>query len=337
MPYKLYKRKGTPYYQARISVKVNGRAQIIRISTHESGRDKAIAVARQAEADLLAPANNDDITVNAAFGEFYTREAQKYTVPRNVFYVLRQMSDFFGADKIFSKITAADINDYIYAMKRDGRAAGTINRHLVVLSSVITTCLKKWRYRAPDVRPLEFREREPDGRIGLVDNNDRLAIMNAAAPHLRLAMDIAYYTGFRRENVLSLRWDEIDFEHGLILKRVKDKTLEGGRLHTVAMPRHLVELLQSLPRTGEYVIMYKDKPIKDIKTAWSAACRRAGFPPHKYTFHDVRHGSGTAVVRATNSLYAAQVHLGHKSPKMTQRYAKFLTEDKIKIARATFD
>lgn len=57
----------------------------------------------------------------------------------------------------------------------------------------------------------------------------------------------------------------------------------------------------------------------------------------KYTFHDIRHGSGTAVVRETNSLFAAQVHLGHKSSKMTQRYAKFLTEDKIAIAYLVFD
>lgn len=338
MSYKLYKRKGTPYYQARISVKIDGRTQIVRISTHETGRDKAITIAHQAEADLLAPANdNNEITVTAAFGEFYTREATKYTAPRNIFYTLRQMSDFFGANKIFSDITAADVNDYIYAMQRDGRAPGTINRHLVVLSSVISTCRKKWKYRAPDVHPLEFREREPDGRIGLVDDCDRIAIMNAAAPHLRLAMEIAYYTGFRRENVLSLRWDEIDFEHGFITKYVKDGTKDGGRLHTVAMPRRLIELLKSLPRDNEYVVTYKGKRVKDLKTAWAAALRRAGIPAHKYRFHDVRHSSGTAVLRATQSIYAVQVHLGHKSPKMSQRYARFLDEDKKKIAHAAFD
>lgn len=337
MSYKLYKRKGTPYYQARISVKIDGRTQIVRISTHETGRDRAIAVAHQAEADLLAPAADDTISINAAFGEFYAREGQKYSVPRNVFYTLRQMSDFFGADKIFSDIVPADINDYIYSMQRAGKKPGTINRHLVLLSSVISTCRKKWKYRAPDVHPLEFREREPDGRIGLVDDNDRLAIMDAAAPHLRLAIEIAYYTGFRRENVLSLRWDEIDFERGFISKYVKDGTLVGGRLHTVAMPHRLIELLKSIPRDGEYVITYKGARVKDIKTAWAAALRRAGIPAHKYTFHDVRHSSGTAVLRATQSIYAVQMHLGHKSPKMSQRYARFLDADKTKIAHAAFD
>lgn len=337
MSYKLYKRQGTPYYQARITVKIDGRAQVVRISTHETERNKAIAVAHQAEADLLSPTDNNEISVNAAFGEFYAREGDKYTAPRNIFYTLRQMSDFFGANKIFSKITPADINDYIYYMRRNGRAAGTINRHLVILSSVISTCRKKWKYHAPDVRPLEFREREPDGRIGLVDDDDRIAIMNAAAPHLRLAMEIGYYTGLRRGNILSLRWDEIDFKRGFITKYIKDGKLAGGRAHTVAIPAHLAAILQSVPRVGEYVVTYKGKPVSDLKTAWAAALRRAGIPAHKYTFHDIRHASGTAVVRATQSLYAAQVHLGHKTPKMTQRYAKFLERDKAKIAHQVFD
>ncbi len=309
----------------------------MRFSTHETIRDKALEVARATEQKLLASGGAADITIDQAFGEFYTRESSNYAAPRNIYYTLNQLSAFFGGTRPFSEITAADINNYIYHMRDSGRAAGTINRHLVVLSSVITTCRKRWRYRAPDVRPLEFREREPDGRIGLIDDNDRLAIMGAAAPHLRLAMQIAYYTGLRRGNILTLRWDEIDFERGLIIKRVKDPTIDGGRIHTCAIPNCLAQILRELPRVCDYVVTYHGAPVKDLKTAWHAACRRAGFPPHKYTFHDIRHASGTAVVRKTNSLFAAQMHLGHKSPNMTQRYAKFLTEDKIAIAYLVFD
>lgn len=337
MSYKVYKRENSSKYQAYVSVRIGGQAKVVRFSTHESVRDKALEIARNAEQKLLATNGAIDITIGQAFGEFYARESANYAIPRNIYYTLTQFAEYFGESRPFSSITTADINNYIYAMQQNGRAAGTINRHLVVLSKVISTCRKKWGFIAPDVHPLEFRLREPDGRIGLVNDRDRIAIENAAAPHLRLAMQIAYYTGLRRGNILGLKWADIDFERGIITVFVKDATVRGGRAHTAFMPDTLINLLKNIPRNSEYVITHNGLPIKDLKTAWHAAMRRAEIPAGKYHFHDIRHASGTAVVRATQSLYAAQVHLGHKSPKMTQRYAKFLDEDKARIAHTVFD
>ena len=337
MPYRVYKRKGSPCYQAYISVKVDGVARHVRISTHTPVRDKAITIARATEADLLVVTGHNDITIGQAFGEFYTRESHRYSIPRNIYYTLNSISGFMGESKSFSQITAADINDYIYHMQNTGRAAGTINRHLVILSAVITTCRKKWKFNAPDVHPLEFKCREPDGRIGLVDDNERLLIMCHAAPHLRLAMEIAYYTGLRRGNILTLRWDEIDFKRRAITKYIKDSNLAGGRAHTAYFPKRLADILQNTPRDCDYVISFNGHPVRELKTAWAAAMRRAGIPAGKYRFHDVRHSSATAIVRKTKSLYAAQVHLGHKTPKMSQRYAKFLEEDRQRIASEVFD
>lgn len=297
----------------------------------------ALRMARATEQKLLAANGAVDITINQAFGEFYKREAANYAIPRNIYYTLNQLSGFFGGSRPFSGLTANDINKYIYYMQAAGRTSGTINRHLVVLSKVISTCRKKWGFLTPDIKPLEFRMREPDGRIGLVNDDDRLAIMNAAAPHLRLAMQIGYYTGLRRGNILSLKWSDIDFDRGTITAYVKDASVAGGRAHTAFMPITLINILNKIPHDSDYVVTHKGQPIKDLKTAWHAACRRAGIPAEKYHFHDIRHASGTAVVRATQSLFAAQVHLGHKSPKMTQRYAKFLDEDKARIAHAVFD
>lgn len=337
MSYKVYKRSNSSKYQAYVSVRIGSKTQILRFSTHQSVRDKAIEIARATEQKLLASGGATDISIEQAFGEFYKREGSNYAIPRNIYYILSSLSAFFGGARPFSSLTAADINNYIYKMQETGRAAGTINRQLVVLSKVISTCRKKWEFLTPDIKPLEFRMREPDGRIGLINDTDRLAIMDAAAPHLRLAMQIGYYTGLRRGNILSLKWSDIDFDRGTITAYVKDASVAGGRAHTAFMPLTLINILNKIPHDSEYVVTHKGRPIKDLKTAWHAACRRAGIPTGKYHFHDIRHASGTAVVRATKSLFAAQVHLGHKSPKMTQRYAKFLDEDKAKIAHTVFD
>ena len=335
MSYKVYKRNNSPFYYAYVSATDGGKPE--RFSTHTAIRDKAIEIARAAEQRILAQGGAIDITIGQAFGEFYRREGSHYAAPRNVYYTLKQFADFFSEGRTFASLTPADINKYIYANEARGIAPATTNRQLVVLSRVINVCRNKWGLHAPDIQPLKYRQREPDGRIGLVNDADRIAIENVASPHLRLAMQIAYYTGLRRGNILGLRWNDIDPVRKTITVKVKDASVTGGRTHTAFIPDALQTILDNTERTCEYVVAYKGRPVADLKTAWHAACRRAAIPAGKYTFHDIRHASGTAVVRATQSLYAAQIHLGHKNPKMTQRYAKFLDEDKARIAHAVFD
>ena len=337
MSYKIYKRPDRTDYYAYVSVRIQGQSEYKRFSTHTTVRDKALEIARTTEQQMLAAGGAIDITIGQAFGEFYTREGAHYAAPRNVYYTLNQFADFFGEHRTFASLTPADINKYIYANEARGIAPATTNRQLVVLSRVINVCRTKWGLHAPDIQPLKYRQREPDGRIGLVNDKDRIAIENAAAPHLRLAMQIAYYTGLRRGNILGLLWSDIDPVHHTITVKVKDASVTGGRTHTAFVPEALQNILAQTPRTSDHVITFKGRPVADLKKAWQAACRRAGIPAGKYRFHDLRHASGTAVVRATQSLYAAQIHLGHKNPKMTQRYAKFLDEDKARIAHQVFD
>lgn len=337
MSYKIYKRPDSPEYYAYISTRVAGKSQYKRFSTHTTVRDKALEIARDAEQRILALDGSIDITIGQAFGEFYKREGEHYANPRDLYYTLKQFADFWSEKRIFSSLETPDIKKYIYESQSKGLAAATINRRLAVLSRVIKVCKNEWGLSAPDIQPLKYKQREPEGRIGLVNDNDRIAIERVAAPHLKLAMQIAYYTGLRRGNILSLRWDDIDMNRKIITVKIKDASMDGGRLHTVFIPDVLYKVLMTLPHDNEYVVLYKGRPVSSLKTAWHNACKKANIPAGKYTFHDLRHASGTAVVRATQSLYAAQIHLGHKNPKMTQRYAKFLEEDKARISHQVFD
>jgi integrase len=53
------------------------------------------------------------------------------------------------------------------------------------------------------------------------------------------------------------------------------------------------------------------------------ACKLAGI--HDYTLHDHRHTAAVSLCRAGLPLNMIQQQLGHKSLKMTERYAKFNT------------
>jgi len=73
------------------------------------------------------------------------------------------------------------------------------------------------------------------------------------------------------------------------------------------------------PRPFLCVFTYRNKPLKDIRTAFTNACKRAGIK--NVTFHDLRHTFATRLVLAGIDLATVSKLLGHSSIHMTMRYA----------------
>ena len=71
------------------------------------------------------------------------------------------------------------------------------------------------------------------------------------------------------------------------------------------------------------------EPVKPdhVYRRFKRAARRAGLQgADQLRFHDLRHSCGSELVRSGVSLYVVQRILGHKSPRMTQRYAHLRDE-----------
>ncbi len=74
-------------------------------------------------------------------------------------------------------------------------------------------------------------------------------------------------------------------------------------------------------------------PRKSVRTAWLAACRRAGIENLKW--HDLRHTAASRIVMAGGSLLDAGEHLGHSTPSMTKRYAHLSADHRARVADLT--
>jgi integrase len=141
------------------------------------------------------------------------------------------------------------------------------------------------------------------------------------SPHAIAAVRLLLLLGTRLGEVLNLRWNEIDFERGLLL--LPDS--KSGK-KTIILNAPALAVLEGIPRIGEFVIAgrtpkagQKERPRKDIAKAWRAIRRHAGL--NGLRLHDLRHSFASVGAGAGFGLPIVGKLLGHTSAATTQRYA----------------
>jgi integrase len=201
----------------------------------------------------------------------------------------------------------------------------SVNRELACLKFMFSLA-KKWKL--VDENPVKevklFQEQKIEMHILDKDETDRL--IHCSAHHLKPILIVALNTGMRKGEILNLRWNDIDFDRYFIFIR----ETKSGRSRKVPMNYLVLEALNSLKRESEYVFYNPEtkKRIKDVKTAFKAACRRAGIKDLR--FHDLRHTAATYMVTGGVDLVTVAEILGHTDIKMTMRYAHPTPENKRK-------
>ena len=139
-----------------------------------------------------------------------------------------------------------------------------------------------------------------------------------AAAHFRPVLTIAYSLGTRRGELLQLEWPEVDMKRReFSLKHTKNGE---GRVIPMTPDAYAAfcELAKVRRLDTQHVFLYKGKPLKNLRTAFAAACRRAGVTGLR--FHDLRHTAATNLRRAGVDTITAMKIVGHKSEQMHRRY-----------------
>lgn len=119
-------------------------------------------------------------------------------------------------------------------------------------------------------------------------------LLHASAPHLRRINIWSLYTGMRRGEILNQEGKDIDLARRVIVV-TRSKTA-GGESREIPMTRGVFELLSEKPLPEGLIFTYEGKPIRQIKTAWKAAVRRAGIRP--FRFKDLRATFNSRLIEA---------------------------------------
>ncbi len=147
----------------------------------------------------------------------------------------------------------------------------------------------------------------------------RLRILD---PFALAAIRLLLFTGARANEIVTAKWEWIDFERGF-LNLPDSKT---GR-KTIVLSAEALEVLETLPRVegNPFVIAGRDSHARgDLKRPWAAIRKEAGLEDVR--LHDLRHSFASIGAGAGMGLPVIGSLLGHAQPSTTHRYAHFAAD-----------
>ena len=155
-----------------------------------------------------------------------------------------------------------------------------------------------------------------------MDYDEEERLLAAASEPTKTIILVGIYAGLRvRSEALTLKKADIDFQRRTLT--VQAAHAKNGETKTVPISSELFAplKLQMKRSKSEYVFVKEDgiTPLKEIKTAFYAACRRANLKD--VTPHVLRHTFASRLVMKGADLRTVQELGGWKSISMVERYS----------------
>jgi len=209
---------------------------------------------------------------------------------------------------------------------RNGKALSnsTINRDLGILKCIVNRAVLNGLLEKNSIQRVRtFKEASRDRTL---TPEEYEALLARCSPRISIIVQLAYWTGMRKGEILGLRWDQVDLANKIIVLEAADTKTQEKR--EVPLTEALLDLLKRTPKTlgSPYVFPHKGKRMDDIKTAFINARREAGI--ENFRFHDLRHCAVTNLRKAGVNDSVIMSISGHKTYAMFKRYNRIDRKDR---------
>jgi integrase len=297
------------------------------LGTIATGRDPA-AERDKAKADKSVAAVFDQFLdehvrpkLKASTAEGYQRVARLYVLPSLGRYSI-------------GEVKRTDIARLHHEMRSKPYQA---NSTLAMLSKFFGWA-EKHGLRPDGSNPCRHVEKYPEGRRERFLSQAEWARLGDAlreaehektcSPWVIAAIRLLAYTGARRNEILTLRWEHVSEEHEILL--LPDS--KTGR-KTIRLNAPALALLHELPRLerNPYVICGErpGRHLVNLEKPWRRI--RAAAKLEDVRLHDLRHSYASVGASGGQSLVVIGKLLSHSQPATTSRYAH-LADDPVKAA-----
>ncbi|MBI4582737.1 MAG: site-specific integrase [Planctomycetes bacterium] len=242
-------------------------------------------------------------------------------------YQMVPLRKYFSLDQV-KDLNEVRLENFKKERLAEQKAPATINKELGTLRTALRLAVKR-KLISQSLLPNFEMLKVQNARQGFVEKADFDAVVEHLPEQLMDFAVFGYLTGWRKGEIASLRWSDVDIAGGTI--RLRDECSKNGYGRLVALEGDLRALIErrlqrrKIPAaTGE--IRLADlvfhwgagNPIKDFRFAWKAACEKAGMPG--LLFHDLRRSAVRNMVRAGVPEVVAMKISGHRTRSIFDRY-----------------
>jgi integrase len=246
--------------------------------------------------------------------------------------VLKNIGKHDLGGKRASTITSQDIVAFCADLRRE-RKPQTVSTYVEHLSEIFKVARPAWGY------PLDLTAMHDArivarklGYIGTSDQRDRrptlseldklmehfkrrLYIQPLSAPMQKL-MAFAIYSARRQEEIVKMRWDDLDQAGSRILIRdMKHPDEKDGNHVLCSLPKEALDIILSMPQESHVIF---DVAADTISRAFTDACKLLGIDD--LHFHDLRHDGVSRLFEMGGTIPQVAAVSGHRSWKNLQRY-----------------
>ena len=214
-------------------------------------------------------------------------------------------------------ITQQTIRDYI-SRRSETVKASTIARELATLRAAMNWGVQEnWMDRAPVIK---IPSAGPPRRRFLTRAEFAQLESVIETLHIKIFLSIAINTASRGAKILSLKWDDVDFDRRLIWF---ERGTANKRTQVVPINASLMENLKLAQQfaAGEYVVEYNGKRVKSVRKAFDRALVRAGLKD--VTIHDLRRTAASWALMAGASFDDIAALLNDDVRIVQKHYAQF--------------
>lgn len=293
-------------------------------------------IAKDVDPAAIRDAKLRNPTLKAAADEYLKTEVSKRRPASITLY-----TDFFNrliypalGESRAEQIKFSDVSSLHFDLRN---TPITANRVVALLSKFFNWCeLKAFRHKHSNpAKGVALNKEKSKERFLSPRELTRVGVALARAernetetPFAIAAIRLLIFTGCRRDEILSLRWDQVDFNNAMI---TLPETKTGSRVVYLSAPA--LEVLSSLPhqKKNPHVIVGQSegRRLVNLRKVWLRICKVARLKDVR--IHDLRHSFASVGAAGGVPLQMVGKLLGHAKASTTEKYSH-LAADPVKAA-----
>ncbi len=200
----------------------------------------------------------------------------------------------------------------------------TVNRELSLLKHMFSKAIEWGKCKENPAKKVKKLKGEVK-RVRFLMPDEVQTLLSNCADYLKPIVTLAVHTGMRKGELLGLKWEQVNFEQGIITLH----DTKNSERRDIPMDETVKTTLKEVERKGDHVFCDGEgESFVRLQRSVEAALKKSGI--EDFRFHDLRHTFASNLVMAGEDLNTVRELLGHKDLTMTLRYAHLSPNHKTK-------